>query len=164
MVLKGMRTYSNEELLKHIFDLAHAFKVDLQHAPGMRPEEAISYTLFDPKNIAAGAVKRVIVSIPVRDEATYALALHEMGHTLHPTGAIPLDPEDVHRVLAEESAWQWAEHYALCWTVCMEQVKTIGLQSYYDSEQRHKLARARAKHDREQRQKDLTSFVKGLKL
>lgn len=88
---------------------------------------------------------RTIVIAPVTCEATYAVAMHELGHCIHPTGRVR-DTEgslktrttneiatlrDMHLLLLEEtSAWDWAQTNALDWTTAMQQVKTIALGSY----------------------------------
>lgn len=89
-------------------------------------------------------VTRFIRIAPITGHTGYAIALHEMGHGLAPNGNLSseLSPttrdmrgyetlRDVRLKLEEEeAAWEWAHHYALDWTVEMEQVMVIGLGCY----------------------------------
>jgi hypothetical protein len=83
---------------------------------------------------------------PITNEATYAIALHELGHVCSPLGMVNQAHgsqtmrttnqvstlRDVRLQLEEEeAAWSWAQHYATTWTPTMQRVKEIALASYY---------------------------------
>ena len=114
---------TTEQLGKHARDLAVAFHVRLIEDARIRPEEALS--LPEPRKIA-------LVS-PILDETTYAVALHEMGHLLAPSGILRTvvegNPKNLMR-LEEDAAWQWAKHYALDWTPAMDALATWAEGTY----------------------------------
>jgi hypothetical protein len=116
---------SSTKLRAHAHDLAKAFDVRLVDTAIMRPEEALSIP-----------ARRLVVMSEIVDETTYAVALHEIGHLVAPLGALPhttgLTAARSNGIvlLEEESAWAWAQHYALDWTPAMEQVKEWALSSY----------------------------------
>jgi hypothetical protein len=90
--------------------------------------------------------RRSFVLLPrVQDETTYAVALHELGHCLHPLGRVHRIEGSAHfratgqyssfndlrlLLLAERSAWEWAHHYALEWTPVMTYVEDWALSEY----------------------------------
>lgn len=155
------------ELTQHVSDLAAAFKVRLDVRPGMPSDFAgAGYVIIHCPQCGqrnslrhAGTVRcgkckhplgrhmvnQTIMIAPVVDETTYAIALHEMGHCLHPTGRVTeFEGSKVMRarnevatlrdmrlqLLEEESAWEWAEANALRWTPDMQAVKDRALGSY----------------------------------
>jgi hypothetical protein len=63
---------------------------------------------------------------PIKSEATYAVALHEIGHLRQGFG------EDV--LLDERRAWDWARDNALIWTPTMEREAERGMGSYETDE------------------------------
>lgn len=60
---------------------------------------------------------------PVKSAATYAVALHEVGHILGPW-------QSQTRLCSEAGAWIWAREHALVWTPTMEQKQRACLASY----------------------------------
>lgn len=138
-----MTTIPNDRLWQHIIDLATAFNVELMAAPTAEASAAGYVTADKPLPLAQR--RRLICIVPVTDETSYAIALHELGHALSPMGMIldkgsnELDSaSDIRlRLAEEEAAWEWAQHYALDWTCAMEQVKAIGLKSYQDMATRY---------------------------
>lgn len=151
----------------HVKELAHRFNVLLDMPDGMHPEEAgAGYILKRcPACSQANAFKRAghlrcgrckhdfgivdrFLSVrvaPVTCEATYAIALHELGHCLHPTGRVNDSmgsrtmrrtgqvatlADMRHQLLEETSAWQWAITNALEWTPTMQQVMDLALGTY----------------------------------
>ncbi|GLR77503.1 hypothetical protein TSO5_26130 [Azospirillum sp. TSO5] len=60
---------------------------------------------------------------PVKSAATYAVALHEVGHILGPW-------QSQTRLCSEAGAWMWAKEHALLWTPVMEQKLRACLASY----------------------------------
>ena len=128
------------DMARHIRDLGGAFNVRLNVKPGM-----------DPARAAAGYMEqtgqRVIMIAPVIDETTYAAALHELGHCLSPLGMVNLTEgsqsmretrqlatiRDCRLQLEEEhAAWEWAEHYGLCWTPVMAHLRDYCLREYQE--------------------------------
>jgi hypothetical protein len=104
---------------------------------------------MDPASAGAGFVegrpdKKVIQIAAVIDDSTYAVALHELGHCLHPLGmlhdqgSISLRVRNVQttkrdvrlKLMEERAAWEWARHYAIEWTETMTFVERISLESY----------------------------------
>jgi hypothetical protein len=90
---------------------------------------------------------------PIRDEETYAAALHELGHAATTdlskqdacTGAMLgllykmaiLTPDDVERVVADEAAaWEWGKTHALLWSDAMQASADEALQTYTDARKR----------------------------
>jgi hypothetical protein len=71
---------------------------------------------------------------PIRSEAAYAVALHEIGHIRdqHSDNLDNLGAEDAaQEVLAcERRAWQWARDNALIWTPTMENEAKAATASY----------------------------------
>jgi hypothetical protein len=71
---------------------------------------------------------------PIRTEAAYAVALHEIGHIRchHSDNLDVVGAEDlVREVLAcERRAWEWAGDNALIWTPTMEREAEAGIASY----------------------------------
>lgn len=135
---------------RHITELAAAFNVHIVPIDRARPDAAgageatVRYRRSRRGPIRNARVKFIAVA-PVIDETTYAVALHELGHVVHPLGTVnrqegsptyraggpPVTPRDIRLLLlAEESAWEWAQHYALEWTEPMTAVLDLGLQSY----------------------------------
>jgi hypothetical protein len=155
-------------LAQHISDLGTRFNVRLDVRPGMPPEASgAGYILVtcpqcERRNklrregvARCGACKHplgthnrvhCIEIAPVIDETTYAVALHELGHCLHPTGRV----NDSHgsrtmrtlnevatiadmryQLLEEHSAWEWARANALTWTPPMQAVHDWAVGTYH---------------------------------
>lgn len=151
----------------HIAELAGRFNVVLDVRPDMPPEMAgAGYRVVRCRvcgqqnrirrtgNARCGACKNpfghqrsnLIMIASVSDETTYAIALHELGHILHPTGRVnefegSATMRATHEVATlrdvrlqlfeEESAWEWAKQNALEWTPTMQVAKDRAIQSYY---------------------------------
>ena len=102
------------ELQAHARALAQAFGVQLIEDPQFKPDEAFAL-----------AGRRVAVCHPIIDETTYAVALHEMGHVVAPTGSIrhlTTGNEGNLKREEERAAWAWARHYAIDWSPAMDAV------------------------------------------
>jgi len=102
------------DLQRHAQDLAAAFKLRLIECAQLKPDEALALKLY-------GGLAFVS---PIVDETTYAVALHELGHLVAPTGALRAagvvgDRANLKRD-EEDAAWTWARHYALTWTPVMD--------------------------------------------
>jgi hypothetical protein len=122
------------KLVKHAYELAAAFDIDLVLMEDLPPDTAVA--MFHPDGKQRGVMAKVIT-----DETSYAVVLHEMGHHLAPCGflrkgmkepAPGCHPRERHRwinlkLMEEEAAWAWARHYALEWTTAMQMVE---LQAY----------------------------------
>lgn len=116
-------TTNNADLQQHARQLADAFGLKLQEVPGFRicDSRVVSLTW------RTTSVHSVHVP-PIETEFIYAVALHEMGHVLHPAGQVGGSAKlQLH---AEESAWSWAQHYALRWTDEMQRALRLGLETY----------------------------------
>lgn len=131
---------------KHVTELAAAFGVRLIVLRDAAPHEAAAGTIVKKGRQVHHSKRERCVSItPVIDETTYAVALHELGHCLHPAGMVNQTHGSVTmrktnqiatlsdmrlQLLEEESAWEWAHHYALEWTEVMSQVERLALSTY----------------------------------
>jgi len=113
--------YTPLDLQRHAYELAAGFDVLLIENPNLKPEEAFGVP-----------PERAVVCAPIVDETTYAVALHEIGHVASPTGFVrdPKAPTLSALHLEEDSAWEWAQHYALDWTPAMEAVKSWARATY----------------------------------
>lgn len=60
---------------------------------------------------------------PVKSAASYAVALHEVGHILGRR-------QSQTRLCSEAGAWMWAREHALVWLPVMEQKQRASLASY----------------------------------
>lgn len=123
----------------HVHELAIAFGIVL------REVEIVGF------GVAASRLGHVTVG-PVTDEVSYAIALHELGHCLHPLGHVhrlegTLDfrttgqvssLRDVRlRLVAERAAWEWARQYATEWTEVMAFVERESLATYIKDARRY---------------------------
>lgn len=108
-----------DDLRVHAHALAKAFNVTLL--------EGSEFT-HTPEAAFAVPIYRTVVVAPIRDESTYAIALHEIGHLVAPCGELRGNANLMR--LAEDAAWEWARHYALDWTPFMEKVATWARSSY----------------------------------
>lgn len=121
---------------QHVSELAKAFKVHLTIVTDEAPHAAAAGFLLKDKHLPLHKRRRLVKITPVIDETTYAAALHELGHCLHPLGMMDVGMEiktlkDMRLKLDEEhAAWEWAQHYALEWTPAMEAVKRHSFESY----------------------------------
>lgn len=79
----------------------------------------------------------------ITDDASYAVAMHELGHLCALNGAVHERHEfqtDLSLVLVEErAAWEWAEHYAIDWTTGMEQAKRLALTTYVENRRQNEV-------------------------
>ena len=131
------RLPTSDDYWRHVEELCRAFSVRLLVRPSMPPHAA-----------HAGRCRRTgrpcIVIAPVTDDTTYAVALHELGHMLHPAGTFWLEVSAVKRrtgayatlrdvrltLEAERNAWAWARRMALDWTPAMAGVRRMCLGAY----------------------------------
>lgn len=131
------------ELRRHILELGTAFDVLIHEDETMKLNEATAGVVL--------ATGQKIVCIPcVRCEATYAVALHELGHAIAPNGMLGGKQQNNIRLMLveEEAAWEWAYHQALIWSDAMQKVRDFGMSSYMQTlsriEQAERESRARA--------------------
>lgn len=120
-----------DAMLRHVLELAAAFNVEVILDPRLPPD-------------AAGAGehpitgRRYIMIAGVTDECTYAVALHELGHCVSPTGILRTSKEREQftirtiklRLEEEIGAWQWAKRHALEWTPAMVNVRKMTFGTY----------------------------------
>jgi hypothetical protein len=113
------------KLAQHAREIARTFNITLDESlpPGRRA--------------GANPVLRVILCEPITTEEAYAVAMHEMGHILHPNGYVRGEtrssgPLQEHRfkLLEEDAAWEWARHYALDWSPTMEHIAQVTRSTY----------------------------------
>lgn len=118
------------EMASHVEELAFRFKIQIVRIDRMEDSQAaLEAWQAEGKVIEA----RAVMLVPVTDECSYAVALHELGHQIHPTGMVALgDKAEQLRLalLMERSAWEWAYEHALIWTAAMEHMKQQGMQSH----------------------------------
>lgn len=133
--MKQSRIPTIEELDRHAHDLADAFDILLlldEKYPLGYGRAAIVILREDeiPEDlrllVAPDTIVKIVAAPPITDETSYAAVLHEMGHHCSPTGF----DKTLGTMLREESAWEWAEYYALHWSVAMAHLKEIALGTY----------------------------------
>lgn len=132
------------ELAQHVRQLSHAFKIELQEDPSLDLHGAkagIEARFDDRKQIIEGSLRRRVIIHPVTHPTLYAVAMHELGHLLHPGGML----QDWHgamnwllKIDEETSAWEWAHYHALDWSPEMQQVEDMSLKGY---RQQHEMAK-----------------------
>jgi len=114
------------ELRAHARELAKAFDVRLIECDQLKPEEA-----FGRSDL------RAAFCVPVIDETTYLVQLHEIGHMAAPTGIVrglvEGDRGNLMRI-EEAAAWAWARHYALIWSPLMERLAVWAEGTYAQAE------------------------------
>jgi hypothetical protein len=136
-----------DQLSAHIEALGKAFQIQLLFEVAGQKVSAEAAMAVDvemmAQNLITGEIRPVkvrgIAVAPITNHATYAIALHELGHHLHPLGIMQTSDQDEFdrlEVLRERSAWEWAEANALEWNNEMEHVKLHGLRSYEQKAQR----------------------------
>jgi hypothetical protein len=133
------------DLLRHVISLATAFDVRLVMDTDKRvnPETedqtgaaGFGFSLEHPEQIV-----QCMVHVPfVMDERSYAVALHELGHTLSPTGCLWQHMDQRGKIPTfrnlnllleqEDAAWEWARRYAIHWTLAMESYAKDARDSY----------------------------------
>jgi len=116
-------------LRRHIYELAAAFDCEVHETTEANPEDAFAIP-----------GRRAIVIAPIREEAGYVIALHELGHLNAPLGFLGAERRAAESAASrhnftlteEQAAWEWAEHHALYWSAAMTQVRDYALGSYRD--------------------------------
>lgn len=135
---------------EHAYALAAAFHVRLVLLRGVSPSTAAADVREKTKKNSV-EIKTVYAKL-ITDDTSYIVVLHEMGHCLAPLGALTrlLNLTEPHKcstwqelfryvdtqIESEEAAWEWARHYALEWTVGMEQVKLQSMDTYFGTRDR----------------------------
>jgi hypothetical protein len=151
---KLTRSVSVEELAEHVRQLSEAFGVPIVFTKEVGDN---GYTMA--LQVPGSPLRCSVITQPVTDECTYAIALHELGHAVEPLGVIQTD-----ELAKEELAWNWARHYALIWTTAMDQVEHIGMQSHRLKVQHEEQLRKRQEVLDAKRSQELRGFVRRLKL
>lgn len=134
------RPRTTQELAEHVAELCMRFKLMVEYRTDVPPHGSDSVHAKLQGTIISG-----IRVQPITDETSYAVAMHEIGHGLHPlglAGKFQNNPyEDARlKLLRERSAWEWAEQNALDWSPTMQAVRDMCLKSYTDSVQKEKNA------------------------
>lgn len=140
---RSKRLPTLKELVDHVHQLCGAFDIELRVSNiGKSDAAALTMGFFDRKTKELEKVKRIVVIAPIEDEAMYAVALHELGHLIHPSGTLQSfdrKKEDFGLKITEETcAWEWAHDHALDWTPAMEQVRAIALGRYKENDQQYR--------------------------
>lgn len=127
-----------KHLANHIDGLANLHGIEMMFDVDL--EKRTGSSLFHPDGIRKGVVVR-----PIEDEVDYVVALHEIGHHLHPTGRINksnMPPQLLEakewmtaRMEEERSAWAWARVNALVWTTVMEETAVFAYGTYEKGQQ-----------------------------
>lgn len=117
--------------------------------------DAFGVTVHEAKEVGTGfamAQKNIVVIAAVTDDVSYAIALHELGHCLHPLGHVhrlegsldfrrtgqPSTLRDVSlKLVAERAAWEWARQFALEWNEQMDFIERHALASYVKNARRY---------------------------
>lgn len=168
--MKRTKPCELRELQLHVLEISQRFQVAIEWIPPRAVAQAVSLHILDPNKNED--IHAVFIS-PILDETTYAVAMHEFGHCLHPLGTTRTKDEkeyDRMQLLRERSAWEWAMHYALDWTPSMEHVRILAFKSYEDKAKdaaRAELLRQRAEVEMRKRDEKtraaLKSFIKRIR-
>lgn len=124
------RIPTTQELAEHARQIARAFNVALTEVDILPYEAGVG---FAGKRI--GMHNAVLVRT-ITDTASYVIALHELGHLLHPSGSVRDNTNHQSMTLSlieEEAAWEWARHHALDWTMEMESVYVHAIATYHEA-------------------------------
>lgn len=158
-MIKRAMPLSKDDLRKHVYELATAFGVVVVEIEEVPRHGSIA--LVDPTRKATPS----IVLSPIVDESSYCVALHELGHCIAPNGIIQDANERPRlRLYQEESAWEWAMHYALDWTPSMQHTMMLCIGSYQRAAAEQRALEAQGAKVDEQRSEQLRKFAKKLKL
>jgi hypothetical protein len=142
------------QYVEHAYALAHAFHVQLVLARDVDPGKAGADVRAKSKKQPVEV--KTVYAKTITDDTSYIVVLHEMGHCCAPLGALQHQLnltapganstwDDAFRYLdvqieSEEAAWTWARHYALEWTVGMEQVEQQAMGTYLNARERFRTA------------------------
>lgn len=88
------------------------------------------YTPMDMRSSCADCEAREVFVPPCDSFATYAVALHEVGHVVAPGGRRYAGATAQQKLRTEQVAWQWARVNAICWNEAMTEVERYGLGGY----------------------------------
>lgn len=148
-----------QELVDHFHQLCATFNVPVDYVPDDVEfhNEGLSMALVHPKHKEVIYHKSVLIK-PITDECRYAVAMHELGHCVQAFGISIIDEME-----KEELAWEWARHYALIWTVAMDQVEKIGLDSHREIVRLRAVRAAQEERDAVARSTQLRGFIKRIK-
>jgi hypothetical protein len=132
--------YTAQDYRKHVLQLANAFHVSIREDPRRRPDQAAAGFLGQDALLPWDQRRRCAVFRPVKDESSYAVAMHELGHAVAPNGMLEYERNPREMTLrdfrlqlhCEEVAWDWAIHQALHWTPLMDAVRQMCLGFYDD--------------------------------
>lgn len=158
--MKLTRPPTVEDLARHVQDLASSFNVAILHTIS-RVEDGRASQIIDTRN--GNVLARICEIVPVTDEATYAVALHELGHLIAPNGQVydkQTSEQERLRVMCEHVAWDWAEHHALDWTVTMEHMRVQALESYERQKRERQADLVKQEASASRRSAELKTFLK----
>jgi len=95
-----------------------------EHVLRLCEEHSINIEWSATRKAWAAACFELIHIPPVRSSASYAIALHEIGHVLGPHQRTSVV------LTAERGAWRWARRNALVWNDTMDRVMRRCLTFY----------------------------------
>lgn len=150
-----MKPFNSTEARQHLDTVARHMRVTLHHM-NIDEIEAMLRLIgldVDPASFANPRTRSVYLlnSTAVIDEATYAAALHEIGHIadeddyrqIHQIGRpnthylhllkahnLAIAADSMQALMMERSAWSWAKAHARFWTPMMAAVEEYGIRSY----------------------------------
>lgn len=122
---------THHDYADHAAELARRWEITMVTDTSLAPHQAM-----------ADVDARRIVHPPIRDDVSYVVSMHEMGHIVHANGNVRNEiaaPSEVERarlhLVEEEAAWEWAEANVLGgeWTAGMEQTRKYALGTYLQS-------------------------------
>lgn len=158
-----------EQLATHARTIGYAFKIEIV-------ERDIPYELSHSNTgIALSAkgkpqitniVSRAIYVRYMHTEYGYAIAMHELGHALHPNGCLHVRDENNPRfgliLLEEEAAYEWAHANSPIWTPEMQRAEEVGMMSYREGAAIQKLKErvAARRHAPPHRAEKMSDFLK----
>lgn len=130
--------YDAKAYRRHVHQLAAAFHVLLRENPHAPPDRAYAAALLASRGQPVALSQKAVVCRPVRDETSYAVAMHELGHAVAPDGFLEYEHDRTKQKLrdvrlemhCEHAAWGWARAFALQWTPLMVAVERVALRSY----------------------------------
>jgi hypothetical protein len=138
-----------ENMRRHVDQLSKAFDIGMVFDRSLDRETAAAVRLkgglTQVSDRSLRVRERIVITRPIDEETSYAVAVHELGHHLAPNGYCdrPRPPTCSHprelfewaaaKLVAEEAAWEWAQYYieqVFYWTVAMEQTKQYAFGTY----------------------------------
>lgn len=150
-----------EDLAEHVRTIGYAFKIEVKEREcSYEDSHATESFEVNPKTGKAMFDRSLGRELHVRyisSEFGYAVAMHELGHLLHPTGLVHVrDERNLNYaliMLEEESAYEWAHANSPIWTPEMQRAEELGMNTYREgmiiAKLKAKVAARKSAHPRE---------------